>query len=67
MILLTLGYILPLIITVISIVSLILVAIDRISQGILLIAAPMFMFGLFMLAIVYVIRRNNKKEDRNGK
>lgn len=55
------GYVLPIVVIVIGIITLIFVAIGRVNQGVLLIAAPMTMIGLFLLAISYVIRKPNNK------
>lgn len=60
------GYAIPIFTICISLVGLILVFIGRISESVLLIAAPMFMAGIFIFAIVYVVRRNDK-ERKNGK
>lgn len=54
------GYAIPFFTICISLVGLILVFVGRISESILLIAAPMLMFGIFILAVVYVMNRNEK-------
>lgn len=55
------SYILPLAMVITGIIALVFVAVGRLNQGVLLIAAPMTMVGLFLLAFLYVIKSNNKE------
>lgn len=59
------NYILPLAMFITGIIALVFIAVGRLDQGALLIAAPMTMVGLFLLAISYVIRKpNNKNKNK---
>ena len=45
----------------------ILIGVGKVQQGVLLIIAPMIMLGLFLLAYLYVERRNAGSNNNNTK
>lgn len=55
---------LPLAMVITGIIALVFIAIEQLNQGVLLIAAPMIMVGLFLLAFLYVIRKQNNDKNK---